>query len=289
MILYYAFGGGLGHLTRARAFFHTRGIRDRAVILTASHFATDPRIVGDAGIITVPADLAEDIPRYRQWLCETIDRVCPDEIYIDSFPAGILGEFCDFPFPEHTALYHLARLLRWSEYSRTIRGAPPSFRLTYELEPLANEHQQFLRDHSAKITPLALRNPTSNRESEAGEITEQLACVGNPVWVIVHSGPDEEIAELIAYADEMSGLEKIEPAFILVAPARPMEMPSHIKHLDFYPASALFPFADRIITACGFNVMRETEEFKEKHRFLPLARRYDDQFLRAARRKKIER
>jgi hypothetical protein len=45
------------------------------------------------------------------------------------------------------------------------------------------------------------------------------------------------------------------------------------------------PRASRIVTACGFNVMRQTEPYRDRHTFLPFPRRYDDQFTRAARRR----
>jgi len=43
------------------------------------------------------------------------------------------------------------------------------------------------------------------------------------------------------------------------------------------------PIADRIITACGFNSMRQTAPYRHKHHFLPFLRRLDDQYLPAAR------
>jgi len=40
MNLYYAFGGGMGHLTRANAFMYTLGIRpEDFLVLTSSEFA----------------------------------------------------------------------------------------------------------------------------------------------------------------------------------------------------------------------------------------------------------
>ena len=57
---------------------------------------------------------------------------------------------------------------------------------------------------------------------------------------------------------------------------------------DLFPASYLFESAEQIVSACGFNIMRQTETFKEKHQFLPFWRRFDDQFLRASRRRATE-
>jgi hypothetical protein len=60
-------------------------------------------------------------------------------------------------------------------------------------------------------------------------------------------------------------------------------LPSYVIYGNLYPATPLLPLADRILTACGFNVMRQTAAYRQQHRFLPFPRRFDDQFLRAAR------
>lgn len=289
MILYYAPGGGLGHLTRARAFLHTMAFEGRAVILTPSPFAKDLRVMGGVEIVPIPEELASDLPRYKSWLRELFDRLRPDAIYLDAFPVGIIGEFCDFQFP--APVYHIARLLRWREYSNLMAGARPSFQTTYRVEPLIEEQERFLRKHSLDLRSLDLRYPSVGDGMQ--NLIEGFSREGGSFWLIVHSGPDREIEELIAFADEMIGVEGKNLLFeeglakiVLVAPQRPEHLPVRISYCDIYPASALFPFADRIITACGFNAMRETEPFRQKHRYIPFVRRYDDQFLRASRRKR---
>ena len=94
--------------------------------------------------------------------------------------------------------------------------------------------------------------------------------------------------ELVAYARELRAAEATEggdPQLVVIAPHQPTELPGDILQLDVYPATHLFSLADRLITACGFNVMRETIPHRDRHRFLPFERRFDDQFLRAARRR----
>jgi hypothetical protein len=334
MIIYYAAGGGLGHLARARASLHTLELNDRALLLTTSPFASDKRVVGDTEIIEIPPSFASDLQGYRAWLQEILAQYQPTEFYLDTFPAGILGEFCDFEFSANTKLFHLARLLKWEEYSRQIQSTPPKFALTYVLEPLTAEHQTYLQNHTEEMKPLMLQDPPHhlNDETKKAAIAimrssviellvrhpqslDQTPAVRRPLWLIVHSGTSEETNELVAYAVEMSRLEGVQARLVLIAPevnCKPQaqtldtghqsselepwiidnqqEIPdsklrAQVEHFDFYPATAFFPVADRIITACGFNVMRQTESYKEKHRFMPFARRFDNQFLRAARRK----
>jgi hypothetical protein len=283
MILYYAMGGGLGHLARARAVLHTLGLESEACILTASPFASDQRITGGIRIITVPAALDDDRAAYKLWLDALIAEHQPEAIYLDTFPAGIRGELCDAPPFATIPFYYVARLLRWSEYARLLPSLPPRFVSTHVLEPLDPEHEQFIKRYSATYSPLALRDPPQVLSESERELVEQLLTDGRPLWLLVHSGSDEEVAEIVSYADEMRRIEGIQARLVLVARAVPSELPADVLCLDVYPAALLFPMAARVVSACGFNVMRQMNAYRQKHRYLPFARRFDDQFKRAAR------
>lgn len=290
MILYYALGGGLGHLTRARAVAYTLGLTEPITILTASPFAQNRQIVGPAEVLPVPPALSADLPAYRAWLQAAFERLAPTVLYLDAFPAGILGELCDFPLPPDLPIYHLARLLRWNTYAPVLRGTPPTLTHTHLLEPLDAEHLAFLHQHSASLAPLLLHDPPPAPEEDCtSAIAAYLQAQGNPLlWLIVHAGAPGEVAELLAYATEIAQCESLHAAdllLLLLAPERPATLPPHIRHRACYPAPPLFPLADRIITACGFNSMRQTAPYHERHRFLPFPRYYDDQFRRAARRR----
>ncbi len=52
------------------------------------------------------------------------------------------------------------------------------------------------------------------------------------------------------------------------------------------PARRARPYAQltaRLITAAGFNIMRQAAPYRAQHRPLPFSRRFDDQFARVAR------
>src|SRR5204863_8374139 len=89
LIVYYAMGGGLGHLTRARAFLHTLG-REQAVIVADSPFAGDRRVVGEFPVVTA-------IPE--------------GDLILDTFPAGLFGEI------EGGCVDYVARYVRWDRYA----------------------------------------------------------------------------------------------------------------------------------------------------------------------------
>lgn len=285
MTLYYALGGGLGHLTRARAVLHTLGIAPPVTLLTVEGFNGDRRVVGDNDILAVPEEVGADPAACRAWLSATIEARSPDVVFLDTFPAGILGELCGLGMPAGVPLIHIARLLRWGSYRPLLAaGGAPRADVTYVVEKLTPEHDDYLRSHSGQIVSLALSDPPNGLPASlAGEIAAQLSPEQRPLWLVVHSGPAEEIDELVGYGLELAAIERSEPAMAVISPLSPPPLPPGIGHLDLYPATPLFPFADRIITACGFNIMRQTEPFRDRHRFLPFPRRYDDQFLRASR------
>jgi hypothetical protein len=268
VILYYALGGGLGHLTRATAVLRQLEPGREAALLTASPFADDPRVAGGLPVIRVPVELEDDRAAHRAWLADLLTGGY-DTVYVDSFPGGIVGELCGF---EHPRLRHVARRLRWSAYERRLHGPLPRYERSFVLEPLEAEHAAALERCSLRVEPLELPPPAAARAADPPE----------PLWLVVHSGPAEEVADLVAYADEQRRAERSRAHLTVVSPCPPTEMPSDSDAVDVYPASALYPHAERIFTACGFNAMRETAPFRDRHRFVPYPRALDDQHARAA-------
>ncbi|HEX6098614.1 MAG TPA: hypothetical protein VF432_20020, partial [Thermoanaerobaculia bacterium] len=107
-------------------------------------------------------------------------------------------------------------------------------------------------------------------------------------WLIVHSGPEEEVRELVAYAEELLRVTP-NPEKILVATRCPLDLPRGFEAIDAYPVLHLFPAAQKIISAAGFNIMSETEPYRDKHHPVPFPRPFDDQFARAAARRSSKR
>lgn len=254
MIACYARGDGLGHLTRIRAALHTLGRAGEPVtILTGSAYAADPRVVGDWTVLPV----------------EALAALTPDELIVDAFPAGLKGELTAAMIPSGARVTHLARRLRWDAYEPMLPAAPPRFDRTFVLEPLEADHLAHLERVSGEVVPLTLVDPPADGPSLDG-------------WLIVHSGPDEEILELVDYARDTAALEGLRPAFTLIAPGRPDDLPADVAHLDIYPAWPLAEGADRIVTAAGFNAVRQFAPWRDRHRVVPFPRTLDDQFARAA-------
>lgn len=260
MILFYAPGDGLGHLTRVRSVVHTLQLKDQLAVMTDAEGAR--RILPDADIIPLKTGVRAVLKALR-----------PEAVYVDAFPAGIQGELSGLQFEQPA--YYVARLLQWQFYCAVAGNAPPAYDCTYILESLSNDHYRALTAFSRELRPIILADPVSSCETPFHMVGQQA------VWLIVHSGPVAECEELVGYARDMARMESANPAMMLIAQRNAAGLPA----MDFYPAHVLFPSASRIITACGFNSMRQTEAYAARHRFLPFLRRYDDQFRRAATRR----
>ncbi len=279
MILYYAMGGGLGHLVRARAVVHTLALAEPVALLTAAPDAADRRIVGGMQVLQVPLTMQTDLHAYRAWLRSLLAQLAPSALYLDAFPAGIQYELCDGIVPGRVPIYHLARLLRWQRYHSGMAGTPPPLTLTYQLEPLDPLHAAFLQRYSDAVVPLTLRDPPALPHA----LPRAWHHAERPRWLVVHAGAECEIAELLTYAETLAHYAQVEPLLLLVARRRPAWLPPHVLHCHHYPAAPLFPLADAIITAGGFNVMRQGEAYHHKHHVMPFPRHFDDQFVRVAR------
>jgi len=274
MILYYAVGGGLGHLVRGVRVLEALGLSRKASIVTASPHARDARIAGGVEVIELPSRLERDVVAHRAWLHELIASARFQRVISDAFPAGIQGELCDAPVP----VDYVARLLKWDAYRAAVAGDLPHLGTTWTVEELTPEHDEFVHARSARVVPLDLlaATPAASEERCGGAAS---------FWVIVHSGPGQEVAELVEYAVELRALAAEPPGRVLVATRCAVDLPAGFAHVDLYPASRLFASAARIISAAGFNVMLETHAWRHKHDVVPFARTFDDQYLRAARRR----
>ena len=275
MILVYALGGGLGHLVRARAFLHTLGLVGDTAILTSSHHAADPRVLGGIEAIQVPRELERDRNACRAWVTALLDARRPEIFCIDAFPCGIIGELAGATLPHAGEMWHLARLLRWNDYAPLTTGEQSRFAVTFRFEELYDAHENWLRVASRELRELELEDPPTP--------WEELDGLPSRFWLVIHSGPPSEVEELARFAEELRDAEMSSTTIVVATSKPPESLPEGMIVMDLFPANALFARAERIISAAGFNVLRQTRLFRDKHVIVPLPRRFDDQFERARR------
>lgn len=256
MIVVYAMGGGLGHVARARRVIDALGAPgERAAVITASPMAGALRFDPEVELLVAPRDRA----RFPAWLRDRLRALAPDTMVVDAFPLGLLGELADPGVLPDARLVHVARLLRWDAYREACPGTPRRYDATFAVESLTPAHVAFLEAHSRRVERLSLA-------ASVPVVIEP----GAP-WLVSHSGPDEEIERLRAYAEREARRRGERVRVVVRSPRRAV--------VHEGPCGAL-------VTACGFNSMLEGAALGERHLFLPLARRYDHQPLRAARRRR---
>jgi len=270
VVLYYALGGGLGHLTRATRVLEALGYRDRAVLLSASDYARDPRVTDGLPVVHVPAALGRDPAAFRRWLVDLLGALAPDRLLVDSFPGGILGELCGMELPPAE---HVARRLRWPVYAQRLDGPLPRYEVTRVLEQLEQRHAQRLGLCSERLAQLDLRPP----DCAGGE-----PLLDRPHWLVVHSGPDAEVVALARRAATRLREASSSATVLVLCPQAPSWLPPGAEWRDVYPAAPFFGHAEKLVSAAGFNVMSETRAVRDRHDFVPYFRALDDQHARAS-------
>lgn len=273
MIAVYAMGGGLGHLARARRVLQLFGhAPSDAAIFSASRYAAHT----DGSVVRVPRRLARSPGAFAAWLKAELRALAPQAVVVDAFPLGILGELADPSVLPQVPLYHVARLLKWNAYRAAFGGTPRTYEASFSVETLAPAHREFLASHSRMLRSMDL--PFDLHAVQENPFTQ----MPKPVWLVVHSGPLAEVHALLEFAAAKASIENAAPHYVVVSP-RALELPAGVARIAHPRAWELFAHADRIVTACGYNSMRETAPWRAKHLYLPLERRFDDQALRAQR------
>lgn len=274
MILYYALGGGVGQVTRALAVLHTLNIRDNVLIVTAVDSTFVKTVPDTVQFDNPPATVCGDARKLSAYLQHLINKLQPFEIIVDSYPLGAWGELKNITYCG--PITYLARLVKWSCYTRKAGNQFFIYTRTFVLEPLHEEHQFIVDRISETVLPLELNDPPLRKPLPPIPDLEHH-------WLILHSGPEEEVNDLINYAKQIRNIEHKQNPILLVTPSAINKWPvRQITHKRFFHAHRILPYVDKIITACGYNTMRQTRQFRHKHHFFPFTRQYDDQYFRAA-------
>lgn len=229
-LAYFAPGSGLGHLNRALAVclpLRRSGVDAR--IVTNSPFAEGIAAIARCPMIRFAGDAQQAAKQY-------IDETRPDAVVMDTFP------LC-------SAAIHVARRLKSSQ------AVLPRFGLVIEAEPLSVEHRATL-----PADRIVLRGPIVLKP---GDISPPGPTPAVESTLVVHSGPEHEIAELIGHA---------RGPFTVISP-----WPGAC---EYYPASHLYANAAHIITGAGYNSMAELLGSRERHTAVAFERRHDDQHAR---------
>lgn len=269
MNLFYAMGGGMGHVYRTSIFIQHVKITEYKVI-SANPLVR--KLFTEDHIIFLDADRYEE--SWNAFVHTTLPTLPASALYVDTFPAGITGELSTLVvnFP----VYYIARRMRWKNYADLTSGLTLSFSKVFQLEPLESDHEVFIQDRSSEIVSLRLRYPAGS----VANIPKELIPTHRPVWLIVHAFDRAEIETLFQYAKDVARLEKTNPCFVVLSD-QGIAVSEGIC-IPYFPAADWFPLADKIFIAAGFNSVQQATPYFDKVTFFPFPRKYDDQAWRVA-------
>ncbi|GAB3623668.1 hypothetical protein GCM10027418_17520 [Mariniluteicoccus endophyticus] len=273
-----ALGGGYGHACRVAAARHTLAARGLLGAGACDVLVSDPHLppalVPGARLWSPPQDLRRDAAGLGVWIAGWLADRSPGLVWVDAFPAGVLGELWPGLAPD--ALWELlARRLRWDRYAATRRVRLPAYDRVWVTEPLDDGELAALA--GTDLHPLELVDPPLD-PGPARAVVLPGRC-----RLVVHSGPVEETLLLVEAALEPGdGLP-----VVVAAPGRPRVLPRGVVGWEHVVPAA--PLADRpevvgVVTAGGASSVRQYAHLGARHRVRPLPRALDDQHERAGRR-----
>jgi len=250
-LLWCALGGGLGHLSRARALFAAApGLAARTTLLASSDLW--PVVDLPCPVVVVPHAVRGRRGDWMRWVAAVLEERSPRALVLDAFPDGMLGEWRELA-PALPRL-HLARRLQWDRYQEKVGKAGGCRLDSLILEPLEAAHREHLESRG---TVHCLDAPLVHPERE------NVPVVGKRE-VVAHSGTLAEQEEL----SRLSG--------IALDPAAP--------DVEFFPDRTSLSSLAAIASGCGYNTAAESfADLSGRRRLLhPFSRPLDDQFARKA-------
>lgn len=272
-----ALGGGYGHACRVAAARHTlvaRGLLGAgAYDVLVSDPDLPPALVPGARLWSPPQDLRRDAAGLEAWIAGWLADRAPDLVWVDAFPAGVLGELR--PGMAAGARWELlARHLRWDRYAATRRLRIPAYDRVWVTEPL--DAGELAALEGLDLQPLTLVDPPLDPGPA------RAVDLPGPCRIVVHSGPVAETLLLVEAALEPGdGLP-----VVVAAPGCPQARPDGVVVWEHVVPAA--PLADRpevvgVVTAGGASSVRQYAHLGARHRVLPLPRPLDDQRARVGR------
>ncbi|MGD1846519.1 MAG: hypothetical protein ACFB10_14120 [Salibacteraceae bacterium] len=269
MKLFYAMGGGFGHLVRTHAFIQKMGFLHFRV-LTSNPLAT--RIFKPENLIFLLASTPQLVSMIQATVLK--HAAASSEVYIDSFPQGILGELGVLA-QVGKPLHYLARRLRWPAYQPMVKSTVLRYDQTFLLEELEPAHQAWLQTHSKRCLPFSITYPSPN----TARVKPQIQFPQRPLWIVVHAFHSNEVQQLVNLAETDAELENQSPELLVISD-QPVDLPTGARLLDDYPAHDWFPLAARIYSGCGFNSFYQLKKYRQRSILLPFDRKLDDQHWR---------
>jgi hypothetical protein len=272
MILYYALGGGLGHISRSLALMEhaPARIRGRIRMLVSSQSAAVARSLVQCPMDMVPDSVMTNRGDYLRFLDKYLAEHRFTCMVVDTFPFGLLGELASASAALPRVL--VGRYLRWDAYCKRVGDLNQAIwpGAAVLIEEQAGDYLEQLQRHTRTIpaagpVSLCFHPDTALPSPLRGE---------SPACCIVHSGTPDEIDILRDRARRvMAGLGIAgEPKIVT-------------------PQQGIFPVERRlsgfsdVVAGAGYASCAAAAVLQGKVRYHlhPFPRRFDNQALRLRR------
>ena len=280
MILYYALGGGLGHLTRSIAILSAlpEEVRSDFMLMASSEHAMLASASVPCTFNVVPNDVMASKSAYYEYLNDCMLQNRIRAIVIDTYPFGLLHEWNELA-PNLPRLL-IARYLKTAMYDKDKGSAtmtqnyPTKVLCIEELDDMYFIKMKRYSDVELIDDPIILEGPEVASAS-AVELSKKYV-FNDKDWLVVNSGGVDELNLLTGFAKDLmskAGVQNPEPSVLST------------EH-GIYPANTVISSFANIVSAVGYNMAATALSDADKgtkHHFLPFERRFDDQFLRLDR------
>lgn len=299
MLIYYAPGGGLGHLSRALKVLGFIKAQQALVITSPLPLAVDTLLPKGIQHISLPTRL-QSRAELSAWLKQLLASLNKQQacrlMLIDAFPGGIWGELGDIPL--HGKLVYIARLLNWNVYRQRVAHIP-RFQQIWFCEWPTPEQEQALsnqtgqrfwlpllgEDKSQDATPNGLEKPKQTLVIHSGSLAEQALLLehatkaGEEIDIIAPPCPS---ADAGFNNKPLDGKPLDKSALSNFNNCNNKEHKPGLTRLQLYPASDIGWQYQRVICGGGFNLVSEYI-LHPGALFIPLTRALDLQRLRIER------
>jgi hypothetical protein len=280
-IISYAFGGGVGHVTRTLAILRQArrllGAEVRALTNSPHAHLLEAAGIRTTRLVTAPGWHPDAL---ADWVFSAAMAFRPDVFTVDAFPRGILGEMGRvLPHVPCPTLAILRRLK--DEYVRRYGiglFACERYDATAFVEDVGEPLTTAAGGRATETMPAIVRDAEELLSREEARV--RLGAEPNLPFVLAVASGSEEQARAFVGAVRTAWRGLGQPGVIrFVGAAHAAEPESATFH---FPLIELLPGVDLVIGAAGYNLFHEVHAVGVPAVFLPQNRLYDDQFGRAS-------
>ena len=267
-IVFYAFGSGAGHLTRAASIARKirAGFSGDIHILSNSPFC--PLFEGKAfSVISVPT-VHRDPLEVGEQIRTLLRELEPLILVVDTFPSGLGGELSGSLENGKYRRVLIKRLIR--QDFRDQKGFD-EFTAHYYDAVIFSELSP-----APPVSPILIRD---FEELPDREHARRRLSVGSARMLIIAAGSGDHSRQrnffsLVRKVLRRAGARHCELRCASLLPLEGIDLPS-------FPLIDALPAADIAIGACGYNFFHESQSLSIPSLYLPVQQKYDDQGRRA--------